>query len=45
MSIFEKEFDEIGKVDDRNNDNFEEVDEDGDDVMFLGVSFSLSIFT
>lgn len=40
--MFEKAFDEIGKVDDSNNDNFEEVDEDGDDVMFLGRSASQS---
>ena len=35
MSKLEKEFDEIGNVDDSNNDNFDEVDDDGDDVMFL----------
>lgn len=45
MSKLEKEFDEIGKVDDSNNDNLDEVGEGGDDVMFLGgVLFSLSIF-
>ena len=36
MSKFEKEFEEIGKVDDSNNDNFDEVDDDDDD-MFVGV--------